>query len=118
MFEMKDEQDASANKQTVESHLDKLDKDRKKKGLEYAVLVTLLEADNELYNRGIVDRVVQVRQNVRHPPAVLPAAPFAPKKRQHENRRRQAPADRRSKTATSTSKTLSITCGNMEIWLG
>ena len=55
MFEMKDEQDVSANKQTVESHLDKLDKDRKKKGLEFAVLVTLLEADNELYNRGIVD---------------------------------------------------------------
>lgn len=55
MFEMKDEQDESTNKRTVESHLDKLDKDRKKKGLEYAVLVTLLEADNELYNRGIVD---------------------------------------------------------------
>lgn len=55
MFEMKDEQDVSANKRTVESHLDKLDKDRKKKGLEYAVLVTLLEADNDLYNRGIVD---------------------------------------------------------------
>lgn len=55
MFEMKDEQDVSANKQTVESHLDKLDKDRKKKGLEYAVLVTLLESENELYNRGIVD---------------------------------------------------------------
>lgn len=55
MFEMKDEQDVSTNKQTVESHLDKLDKDRKKKGLEYAVLVTLLEADNALYNRGIVD---------------------------------------------------------------
>ena len=55
MFEMKDEQDVSANKKTVESHLDKLDKDRKKKGLEYAILVTLLEADNELYNRGIVD---------------------------------------------------------------
>ena len=55
MFEMKDEQDVSANKKTVESHLDKLDKDRKKKSLEYAVLVTLLEADNELYNRGIVD---------------------------------------------------------------
>lgn len=55
MFEMKDEQDTSTNKRTVESHLDKLDKDRKKKGLEYAVLVTLLEADNELYNRGIVD---------------------------------------------------------------
>lgn len=55
MFEMKDEQDVSANKKTVESHLDKLDKDRTKKGLEYAVLVTLLEAENELYNRGIVD---------------------------------------------------------------
>lgn len=55
MFEMKDEQDVSANKRTIESHLDKLDKDRKKKGLEYAVLVTLLEAENELYNRGIVD---------------------------------------------------------------
>lgn len=55
MFEMKDEQDVSTNKRTVESHLDKLDKDRRKKGLEYAVLVTLLEADNELYNRGIVD---------------------------------------------------------------
>lgn len=55
MFEMKDEQDVSTNKRTVESHLEKLDKDRKKKGLEYAVLVTLLEAENELYNRGIVD---------------------------------------------------------------
>lgn len=55
MLEMKDEQDVSENKRTVESHLDKLDKDRKKKGLEYAVLVTLLELDNDLYNRGIVD---------------------------------------------------------------
>ena len=55
MFEMKDEQDTSANKRTVESHLEKLDKDRKKKDLEYAVMVTLLEADNDLYNRGIVD---------------------------------------------------------------
>jgi hypothetical protein len=55
MFEMKDEQDVSVNKRSIESHLDKLDKDRKKKGLEYAILVTLLEADNELYNRGIVD---------------------------------------------------------------
>ena len=55
MFEVKDEQDVSENKRTVESHLDKLDRDRKKKGLEYAVLVTLLELDNDLYNRGIVD---------------------------------------------------------------
>jgi len=55
MFEMKDEQDASVNKKTVESHLKKLDEDRRKKGCEYAVLVTSLEADNDLYNRGIVD---------------------------------------------------------------
>lgn len=55
MFEMKDELDTSANKKTIESHLKKLDDDRKKKGCEYAILVTLLEAENELYNRGIVD---------------------------------------------------------------
>ena len=55
MFEMKDEQDESVNKKTVESHLKKLDDDRKKKGCEYAILVTTLEADNELYNRGIVN---------------------------------------------------------------
>lgn len=55
MFEMKDEQDDSTNKRTIESHLKKLDEDRKKKGCEYAVLVTLLEAENELYNRGIVN---------------------------------------------------------------
>lgn len=55
MFEMKDEQDASENKRTVESHLRKLDEDRRKKGCEYAVLVTLLESENDLYNRGIVD---------------------------------------------------------------
>lgn len=55
MFEMKDEQDTSENKRTVDSHLKKLDADRTKKGCEYAVLVTLLEADSELYNRGIVD---------------------------------------------------------------
>jgi hypothetical protein len=55
MFEMKDEQDTSENKRTIESHLKKLDSDRNKKNCEYAILVTLLEADNELYNRGIVD---------------------------------------------------------------
>lgn len=55
MFEMKDEQDTSENKQTVESHLKKLNADRIKKNCEYAILVTLLEAENELYNRGIVD---------------------------------------------------------------
>jgi hypothetical protein len=55
MFEMKDEMDDSVNKKTIESHLKKLHDDRVKKGCEYAILVTLLEPDNELYNRGIVD---------------------------------------------------------------
>ncbi len=55
MFEMKDEQDQSVNKKSIESHLKKLDEDRKKKGCEYAILVTTLEANNELYNKGIVN---------------------------------------------------------------
>lgn len=55
MFEMKDEQEDSVNKQSIESHLRKLDEDRRKKDCEYAILVTLLEADSDLYNRGIVD---------------------------------------------------------------
>jgi hypothetical protein len=55
MFEMKNELDATATKHKNEDFLKKLDKDRTDKGCEYAVLVTLLEADNEWYNTGIVD---------------------------------------------------------------
>jgi len=55
MFEMKNEGDETNNKKKNEDFFDKLDKDRIKKNCEYAVLVTLLEADNELYNSGIVD---------------------------------------------------------------
>jgi hypothetical protein len=56
MFEMKNEtDDDTSKKQTNESFLAKLDKDRKNKGCEYAILVTMLEPDNELYNNGIVD---------------------------------------------------------------
>lgn len=55
MFEMKNEMDETAAKHTNESFFKKLDSDRKKKNCEYAVLVSLLEADNELYNQGIVD---------------------------------------------------------------
>lgn len=55
MFEMKNEGDETATKHKNEDFLTKLDADRKKKNCEYAVLVTLLEADNELYNGGIVD---------------------------------------------------------------
>ncbi len=55
MFEMKNEQDTTATKKKNEDFLKKLDEDRTKKGCEYAVLVSLLEADNELYNSGIVD---------------------------------------------------------------
>lgn len=55
MFEMKNEQDDSTHKHKNEDFLKKLDSDRTKKKCEYAVLVTLLEPDNELYNTGIVD---------------------------------------------------------------
>ncbi|NDE34898.1 MAG: DUF2130 domain-containing protein, partial [Gammaproteobacteria bacterium] len=55
MFEMKNESDASANKKKNEDFLKELDKDRNEKGCEYAVLVSLLEPENELYNAGIVD---------------------------------------------------------------
>lgn len=55
MFEMKNEMDTTASKKTNEHFLKELDKDRKEKKCEYAVLVSLLEADNELYNQGIVD---------------------------------------------------------------
>ena len=55
MFEMKNENDETTTKKRNEDFFTKLDKDRKEKGCEYAVLVSLLEADNELYNTGIVD---------------------------------------------------------------
>ncbi len=55
MFEMKNEGDETATKKKNEDFLAKLDDDRNKKGCEYAVLVTLLEADSDLYNTGIVD---------------------------------------------------------------
>ena len=55
MFEMKNEMDTTATKHKNEDFFKELDKDRKEKSCEYAVLVSLLEADNELYNNGIVD---------------------------------------------------------------
>ena len=55
MFEMKNENDTTATKSKNEDFLKELDKDRNEKGCEYAVLVSLLEPDNDLYNGGIVD---------------------------------------------------------------
>ena len=55
MFEMKNENDATATKKKNEEFLKELDKDRTEKGCEYAVLVSLLEPESELYNTGIVD---------------------------------------------------------------
>jgi hypothetical protein len=55
MFEMKNENDTTATKKKNEDFFKELDKDRNEKGCEYAVLVTLLEPDSELYNSGIVD---------------------------------------------------------------
>ena len=55
MFEMKNEADDSKTKKKNEDFLEKLDKDRRKKGCEYAILVSMLESENELYNKGIVN---------------------------------------------------------------
>ena len=55
MFEMKNEADETATKYKNEDFFKELDKDRNEKGCEYAILVSLLEIDNELYNNGIVD---------------------------------------------------------------
>lgn len=56
MFEMKNEMDASVNKHKNDDFLRKLDEDRRKKGCEYAILVSTLEPDNEYYNNGIVSK--------------------------------------------------------------
>jgi hypothetical protein len=55
MFEMKNESDTGSSKKKNEEFLKELDKDRNEKGCEYAVLVSMLEPENELYNTGIVD---------------------------------------------------------------
>jgi len=55
MFEMKNEADETATKKKNEDFFKELDKDRTEKNCEYAVLVSLLEADSELYNTGIID---------------------------------------------------------------
>ncbi|GAB5412852.1 MAG: DUF2130 domain-containing protein [Congregibacter sp.] len=55
MFEMKNENDGTATKKKNEDFFKELDKDRTEKGCEYAILVSMLEPDNELYNTGIVD---------------------------------------------------------------
>ena len=55
MFEMKNEMDTTATKHKNEDFFKELDKDRKEKKCEYAVLVSMLESENEYYNQGIVD---------------------------------------------------------------
>ena len=55
MFEMKNQDEETEHKQRNEQHFEKLDRDRNAKGCEYAVLVSLLETDSDLYNSGIVD---------------------------------------------------------------
>lgn len=56
MFEMKNEADTTKSKKKNDDFLKELDKDRREKNCEYAVLVSLLESDNDLYNNGIVDK--------------------------------------------------------------
>ena len=72
IFEMKNESDISATKHKNEDFLSKLDKDRTKKNCEYAVLVSLLEIDNEFYNTGITIAHNYVKMFVIRPQFFLP----------------------------------------------
>ena len=72
MFEMKNEADATEKKHSNADFLDKLDKDRQKKGCEYAVLVTMLEPDNDLYNSGIVTAYQYEKMYIVRPQFFIP----------------------------------------------
>lgn len=72
MFEMKHEADDTVKKHKNEEFLDKLDKDRRKKNCEYAVLVTTLEPDNEFYNKGMVRMPQYEKMFIIRPQFFLP----------------------------------------------
>ena len=72
MFEMKNESDTTATKHKNADFFDKLDKDRAKKGCEYAILVSLLEPQSELYNTGIVEVAQYPKMYVIRPQFFLP----------------------------------------------
>src|SRR5574344_3128386 len=73
MFEMKNEADETATKHKNEDFFKELDKDRKEKNCEYAVLVSLLEIDNDLYNNGIVDELYEYpKMYVIRPQSFIP----------------------------------------------
>ena len=72
MFEMKNEQDTTLTKHKNEDFLAKLDKDRKNKNCEYAVLVSLLEQDNEFYNNGIVISHLYPKMYIIRPQFFIP----------------------------------------------
>ena len=72
MFEMKNEADATERKHCNTDFLDKLDKDRQKKNCEYAVLVSMLEPDNELYNNGIVTAYQYEKMYIVRPQFFIP----------------------------------------------
>lgn len=72
MFEMKNEMDTTQSKHKNEDFFKELDKDRKEKNCEYAVLVSLLESDNEYYNNGIVDVYQYPKMYVIRPQFFIP----------------------------------------------
>ncbi len=72
LFEMKNEADATEKKHKNEDFIDKLDKDRKKKNCEYAVLVSMLEPDSDLYNAGIVTEYRHEKMFIIRPQFFIP----------------------------------------------
>lgn len=107
MFEMKNESDTTATKHKNEDFFDKLDKDRREKKCEYAVLVSMLEADSELYNRGIVDVSFRYpKMYVIRPQMFIPLISILC---QNARRNSQLIADLRSELATAKAQSIDVT---------
>lgn len=107
MFEMKNESDTTATKHKNEDFFDKLDKDRREKGCEYAVLVSMLETDSELYNRGIVDVSYRYpKMYVIRPQMFIPLISILC---QNARRNAQLIANLRSELATAKAQSIDVT---------
>ena len=109
MFEMKNEGDESTNRKKNESFFEKLDKDRQKKGCEFAVLVSMLELDNEMYNNGIVVAPGYDKMYVIRPDNFIPLITLLVQmsKRSLETRKALAIAQQQTVDVTNFEKSVS-----------
>lgn len=120
MFEMKNESDVSANRKKNADHFEKLDKDRRKKGCEYAVLVSMLEMDNDLYNNGITVVPGYEKMYVVRPDNFIPIITLLVQtsKKSLEARQELEIARRQSKDVTGFEDSLNAFKGDFTKYLG